>query len=259
MIDIGANLTESRLTRDLKAVIDRARQANVEAIVCTGTSERDSKLATSIAKKNPGYVFATAGVHPHVADDVSAEWVNNIRTLALGSHVVAIGETGLDFYRDFSPRETQVKVFDKQITLAQELQLPLFVHDRDSGGETLNMLSSVDDIPVVIHCFTGNQEILDEYLHKGFYLGITGWLCDERRGLGLAQMVNRIPLDRLLIETDSPYLLPRNMPRSTRRRINEPENLIWIVNKLAECYGCSVDTIAANTTRNARRFFSLPV
>ena len=264
MIDIGANLTAPAFDTDRTEVIARARDAGVQGIVVTGTDLASAAAAADLAAGQEG-LWSTAGVHPHDAKSVAGGWLTAIETLTARDAVVAVGETGLDFHRNYSPPEVQREVFAAQIRLAVRLDMPLFVHDRDSEGETARLLAAHDAVPerVVIHCFTGSRADLDAWLDAGYYVGITGWICDERRGGELQDLVRLIPDERLLIETDAPYLLPRTMPRRgpgapTRSRRNEPGFLPWVAREVARCRNTTPEEVGALTARNARRLFRLP-
>ena len=263
MIDIGANLTSPAFDADRTEVIARARAAGVRGIVVTGTDPSSSAVAADLAEAEAG-MWSTAGVHPHDAKSAPPGWVDTITALAARDSVVAVGETGLDFHRNYSPPTVQRTVFAEQIRLAMRLDMPLFVHDRDSGGETARLLDAHGAAPeqVVIHCFTGSRADLDTWLDAGYYVGITGWICDERRGGELRTLVPLIPDDRLLIETDAPYLLPRTMPKRgpeapVRARRNEPGFLPWVAREVARCRETDPEELAALTTRNAERLFRL--
>ncbi len=259
MIDIGANLTNPAFADDREEVLDRAHAADVAAIVVTGTSVQGSRAAIALAEPTTA-LFATAGVHPHDAGDVRPGWADELACLAGRPEVVAVGETGLDYYRDYSPRQEQRAVFRRQVELAVEAGKPLFVHDRDSGGDTRAILAEyrADLCDCVIHCFTGTAEDLEGYLDDGWHIGITGWVCDERRGQDLARLVPRIPDDKLMIETDAPYLLPRTLTPRPRSRRNEPAFLPWVARRVAECRGTQPQAIERLTHGNAARFFRLP-
>lgn len=259
MIDIGANLTHRSFEDDLDDVLARARSAGVGGIVVTGTSVAESRAAVRLAATDAG-LWSTAGVHPHDAKSVSPGWIDDIAALAGEPGVVAIGETGLDFNRNYSPPAAQRDVFAAQIELAGRLDMPLFVHDRDSAGETARLLAEHRAQPdrVVIHCFTGSAEDLDTWLDAGYYVGITGWICDPRRGGELRTLAPRIPRDKLLIETDAPYLVPRTMREMPRSRRNEPAFLVEVVDALAELRGTTAAVLAETTADNARRVFRLP-
>lgn len=281
MIDIGANLLDAAFDADREEVLRRAFEAGIETVVLTGTSVASSRAAADYARRHGGSaspggdsgsaalprLFATAGVHPHEAATVEQGWDDRIARLASRAEVVAVGETGLDYYRDFSPRDEQRAVFRRQIELAIELQLPLFVHDRDSAGDTRRILREVhgyrerrddrNDLAACIHCFTGTAADLDGYLDDGYYIGITGWICDERRGSRLMDLVRRIPADRLMIETDAPYLRPRTIVPQPRSRRNEPAFLTWVARHVAQCRNETPAEVERQTRRNAMRFFGL--
>ncbi len=258
MIDIGANLTNPSFTDDREEVVAAAHAAGVTKIVITGTNIAESEAAVAIADGQT--LFATTGVHPHDADAVGQNWHEELDALALSEHVVAIGETGLDFYRGYSERPQQEAIFAAQLELATRLEMPVFVHDRESEGRTFAILNEFKDaLPdIVVHCFTGTDADLDKYLESGFYVGVTGWICDERRGADLRRQVKRIPDDKLLIETDSPYLLPRTMRPRPKSRRNVPANLPWVAQEVARCRDQSIAHIEETTHRNAERFFRLP-
>ena len=257
MIDIGANLTNSAFAEDFDAVIQDARATGVTTIVITGTSIAASRAALDLADGKA--LFATAGVHPHDADGVATGWLDDLDALAAADPVVAIGETGLDFYRGYSARNRQESVFVDQLMRAAQHRLPVFVHDRDSEGRTLAILREHADtlVDIVVHCFTGTDEELDGYLDAGFYIGVTGWICDERRGAALREQVRRIPSDRLMIETDAPYLLPRTIRPRPRSRRNVPANLKWVAAEVARCRDESPQVVEQTTAQNAARFFRL--
>ncbi len=265
MIDVGANLLNKQFRGDLDAVLTRARQAGVDYILVTATSLDEAESALDLCARYPG-LSCTAGVHPHLASEVDAGWRARLRHLAGHPSVCAIGETGLDFNRNFSPPETQRSVFAEQVELAGELDMPLFVHDRDSDGAVFDMLGAYRGHPdqVLVHCFTGSRVDLERYLDAGYSIGITGWLCDEARGSQLRRLAPGIPLERLVIETDAPFLFPHGAELpigaespSRRRRRNEPCLLPFIARRLADLYGLPVEEIERHTTANARRLFRL--
>ena len=259
MIDIGANLTNRAFAGDLEAVLERARRGGVERIVVTGTDVDASQRAIALCERDPPHLFCTVGVHPHDSARVRDDWLDALERLSRNACVRAIGECGLDFNRNYSPHDVQRRVFDAQLALAGRLGLPVFVHDRDAGpavGEHLaRHRATLRD--AIVHCFTGDARTLDAYLGLDCYIGITGWICDERRGAELAAIVPRIPDDRLLIETDAPFLLPRTIaPRPANRR-NEPAHLIWVARRLAEVRGATVEHVREVTAANARRVFAI--
>ncbi len=259
MIDVGANLLNKQFRNDLDEVLARARAAGVGHIVVTATTLEEARSAQALCARHEG-LSCTAGVHPHLAKDVGADWQAQLASLAAHPAVRAIGETGLDFNRDYSPRTVQRRVFRAQVELAAQLDMPLFVHDRDTAGAVFDMLSHYRGPPgrVLIHCFTGTETDLVRYLEAGYLIGITGWLCDAARGTELRRLAPRIPLERLVIETDAPYLLPQGaVPPGGRRRRNEPCLLPVIAQRLADLYGVPLAEIVRHTTANARRLFGL--
>lgn len=260
LIDIGINLSHSSFAPDRNSVIQRARAANVTAMIVTGTSVKSSQAALALVRSHPGYLYATAGIHPHDARSFNKAAEDTLRKLSREPGVVAIGECGLDFNRDFSPRPSQERCFEAQLALAAERDLPLFLHERDAHARFLEILTphrkSISG--GVVHCFTGTERELEAYLALDLYIGITGWICDERRGRHLQDLVKKIPSDRLLIETDAPYLLPRDLPQKPKTRRNEPAFLPHILKTIAACRGETPEEVAATTTRNARVLFGLP-
>lgn len=260
LIDIGLNLTSERFRKDREAVLQRAVAVGVRRMVLTGTHLRESRRALNLAREHPGMLYSTAGVHPHVAKDVDSGWMDQLRELHAEPEVVAVGETGLDFNRDFSPRPVQERVFEQQLELACETGLPVFIHQRDAHDRLYPILRSFRDqlSDAVVHCFTDNRKALWDYLHLGLYIGITGWVCDERRGKELQALVRDIPGDRLMLETDAPYLMPRDLDPKPEHNRNEPAFLPHILAAVARLRGDAPDALAATTTANAERFFRLP-
>ncbi|MCW0456830.1 TatD family hydrolase [Xanthomonas sacchari] len=261
LIDIGANLTHESFDRDRDAVLQRARAAGVAQLVVTGASREHSPLALQLAQQHPGVLYATAGVHPHHAVEYTAECDAELRALHAHAEVVAVGECGLDYFRDFSPRPAQHRAFERQLQLAVDTGKPLFLHQRDAHADFVALMRQFDGKlgPAVVHCFTGSREELFDYLDRDWYIGITGWLCDERRGAHLRELVKHIPAERLMIETDAPYLLPRTLKPTPKDRRNEPAFLAHIVEELARDRGEDVATVAAASTAAARTFFRLPM
>jgi TatD DNase family protein len=255
LIDIGANLTHSSFHDDVAAVVARARADGVASIVVTGTTVPESRLATEIAERFD--LYATAGVHPHHARDCDEGTVGALRELAQHPRVVAIGECGLDFNRNYSPHPDQEKWFIAQLELGLELGMPLFLHSRDAHPRFAEILRHHQVKNAVAHCFTGGKEELHAYLDLGLSIGITGWICDERRGTHLLQLVRDIPADRLLLETDSPYLTPRDMRPQPKSRRNEPAFLPHIARTVARALGRPIEEVAAETTRNAQTLFRM--
>ena len=245
-------------------LLDRAAERGVHRMVTICTSLAKEPHVRALAESYAP-IFYAAGTHPmSVADDPMAS-VEDLVALARHPKFVGIGETGLDFNRNFSPPDVQLAVFRAQIALAVELGKPLFVHDRDSDGAVFETLAAWDNLPpTVVHCFTGSAADLAAYLDAGFYIGITGWVADVRRGAQLRELVARIPLSRLLLETDAPFLRPHNTPAdfltrhglsSRMKRRNEPALLPYVCAAVAECYGIDAQTVAAASVENAQRLF----
>jgi TatD DNase family protein len=260
LIDIGANLTHASFADDLDAVLARAETAGVTRMIVTGSSDQGNIDAAELAAAWPGRLYATAGVHPHHASDYTDASDELIRSLALRDTVLAIGECGLDYYRNYSPRAAQLEAFRSQLDIAADTGLPVFLHQRDAHDDFVAVLAP--ELPkisrAVAHCFTGEGESLREYLELGLWIGITGWICDERRGAHLKELVAEIPDDRLLIETDAPYLLPRTITPKPASRRNEPAYLAEVLRVVADARGQSEQHVAAVTTANARYFFGFP-
>lgn len=260
LIDIGANLTHESFRHDLPAVLERAQAASVERIIVTGASRSGSVEAQQLAVAYPGFLYATAGLHPHHAHEYDGEVDALFRSLLAHPEVVAVGETGLDYNRDFSPRDAQRFAFEQQLAIAIEVQKPLFLHSRDAHADFVAILDAVRDRlpPAVVHCFTGERDELVDLIDRGYYIGITGWICDERRGQHLRELVKLIPADRLMIETDAPYLLPRTLKPKPSHRRNEPSFLAHICEEIARDRGEDAATTARLASATARQFFRLP-
>ena len=260
LVDIGANLAHDSFDDDRDAVLARARAAGVTRIVVTGSCLPSSHTALQLAIAHPQMLYATAGLHPHHARDFSDRHIDEFRALAAHSSLVAIGETGLDYFRNFSPPADQKRSFLAHLELAAELQMPLFLHQRDAHEDFLPMIRDhrANLGAVVVHCFTGTEAELEDYLDLDLHIGLTGWICDERRGHHMHAYLHRIPAERLMIESDAPYLLPRNLTPKPRTRRNEPVWLTAVAEQLAEVRSTSPDDIARTTTLTACNFFGLP-
>ena len=239
LCDIGVNLTNNRFNDDWQDTVHRANQAGVTKLIITGTDIQESRAALEMSEQLPEHCYATVGIHPHYAKDAENAYQGNtyqesLLELARHPKAVAIGECGLDFNRNFSPPEVQKQVFSAQLDIAAATQKPVFLHERDAFDTQLAMLSDYRHklSGGVVHCFTGNIEQILAYLDLDFYIGITGWLCDPKRGKNLRDAVQHLPLNRLLLETDAPYLMPKTLSSGSKR--NEPENLPHILEQLAD-------------------------
>lgn len=259
LIDIGANLGHSSFAGDLERVLDGARLAGVEQIVVTGASAEGSVAAMQLAQRYPGFLYATAGVHPHHATEFDGFVEDLLADLLANPQVKAAGECGLDYNRNFAPREAQQFAFERQLGLAIASNKPVFLHQRDAHDDFLAILKSHRQAlkNAVVHCFTDTRAALADYLALDCYIGITGWICDERRGAHLIDAVRDIPADRLLLETDAPYLLPRTIKPAPKDRRNLPEFLPAVLAAVAAARGVDPAELAAQSCANARHFFGL--
>ena len=256
--DIGVNLTDKQFRDDQNEVLERARSAGVTWQLLTGTNVDESRLAMELASQHDD-LFSTAGLHPHSARFYSPALEKELRELLTQKSVKAAGEMGLDFNRDFSPRPDQERAFEAQLALAVEYRLPVFLHERDAHERFAPILKAHRDhlVGAVVHCFTGSRQALFDYLDLDCHIGITGWVCDERRGKPLAELVHNIPDNRLLLETDAPYLLPRDLPEPPpKKRRNEPSLLPWIGKRVATLREQDVASVAQLTYANARALFT---
>lgn len=258
LIDIGVNLAHDSFDADRDDVIAQAIAAGVGRMIITGTTVDASRRAAELARLDER-LYATAGIHPHHASELDAAAVDTLSALLAEPRVVAVGECGLDFFRNYSPPEAQEHAFVAQLELAGRLQRPVFLHQRDAHRRFSEIIASHRDTLVggVAHCFTGGPEELAVYLDLGLHIGVTGWICDERRGQALREALPMIPLDRLLLETDAPYLLPRDLDAKPRGRRNEPRFLPHVLRTVAARLQRSVEDVATASTRNAERLFGL--
>lgn len=264
LIDIGINLINRQFKNDSETIIRRAAEAGVYRMVLTGTSIVNSEQSAHVAKKHPGVLYSTAGIHPHDAKHFDGESISRLNKLLQEPHVLAVGECGLDFDRDFSPRPVQEACFEAQLQLAVEVKKPLFLHERAAftrfTGITGNYLHKLP--AAVVHCFTGTRAEAKFYLDKGFYLGFTGAITDTRRFSQLEEVVKYTPLNRLMIETDAPFMLSKNVPKHLMKpgmeRRNEPAFLPYVAKAVAGMKGMQAAELAHYTTENANRFFGLP-
>jgi TatD DNase family protein len=260
LIDIGINLAHDSYDVDRSQVIERARTVGVTHMIVTGSSISSTRRAIDVVREFPEVLRATAGVHPHHASEFTPGQRAELEELLRAAEVCAAGECGLDYFRDFSPRRDQQRAFTEQLELAVQAHRPVFLHQRDAHPDFVAILrEQLPRLPAALaHCFTGTRAELDEYLKLGLYIGITGWINDERRGRELKELVAHIPAERLMLETDGPYLLPRDLePRPVSRR-NEPMYLAHILATVARLRGDSADDLARQTTANAQAFFGWP-
>ncbi|WP_111978255.1 TatD family hydrolase [Algibacillus agarilyticus] len=260
LIDVGINITNKQFAADYRAVLARALDHGVEVMIATGTNMHESKLAAELAQEFSSCLYSTAGIHPHDAKEAPDNFIAQLQQLFTQyKNVVAIGECGLDFNRDFSPRPIQERIFEQQVELAVELNAPLFMHQRDAHERFKAIISPYQTnlSKAVVHCFTGTESELYDYLDMGFYIGFTGWICDERRGLAVKELTKKVPADRLLIETDAPFLLPRDLVNKPKNRRNEPAFLPHILKTIAQERQVDELWLAAQLWSNSCDFFNL--
>ena len=257
LVDIGLNLAHDSFDHDRAEVVAAAQECGVRHMVITGSTLDSSRRAIELVRTSPAMFRSTAGVHPHHASELRPDDLPRLRALLAAPEVGASGECGLDYFRDFSPHADQERAFRWQLELAVECGKRVFLHQRDAHDAFIAILK--DYLPRlaggVAHCFTGDGRELRDYLALGLSVGITGWICDERRGGHLRDLVREIPLDRLLVETDAPYLLPRDLKPKPAHRRNEPKYLPHVVKAIAACRNEDFAAVAAATTRNALEFF----
>jgi TatD DNase family protein len=258
-IDIGVNLTHDSFDHDRLEVIRRAASVGVRRMIVTGACQESTEAAIALASSVPRALSATAGYHPHHALRLTADALQHLSRLAHAPEVVAVGECGLDYHRNFSSPHEQRVAFEQQLALAISLQKPLFLHCRDAHRDFMAMLKAAGEQRprAVLHCFTGTAKELEEALAEDLWIGITGWICDERRGYHLRDLVAQIPVGRLMIETDAPYLLPRDLSPKPQSRRNEPWYLPHIGQVIAKARNEDPESLAAHTCTTAKLFFGL--
>ncbi len=252
MFDIGANLTSSHFLDDLDEVLSNSLEAGVEKICITSSNLDDVKNAKKITERYEN-IYYSVGFHPHNAKDFNIEYLNDMSTHLNDPKAICLGEMGLDFNRNFSSKEEQILCFESQLDLADSIIKPLFLHQRDAHEEFLGILDNYKfSQNLIVHCFTGNLFELEDYLKRDFYIGITGWVCDLKRGKELRECIKHIPEDKLLIETDSPYLSPRK-----KIRRNEPKFLIDVASEVALLRKETKESIINSSFENSLNFFNL--
>lgn len=259
LIDIGINLMHKSYSKDRLDVINEAQKAGVTKNIITGSSIASSKAAVEYASKYPDKLYATCGVHPHDAKTCDENTIETLKNLASKDCVVAIGECGLDYNRNYSPQNVQRKWFEKQVKLAEQVDKPLFLHDRESYDDFSKILRKHSKIAKksVVHCFTGNKYEAEDYLDLGCFIGVTGWICDDRRNDDLLKAIKVIPPERLMIETDGPFLLPRDFTTKPKKNRNEPKYLPHILARIAKEMNMDKEKLAKQVTDNTKNFFKI--
>lgn len=258
-VDIAVNLVGSELETQLPQVITEAQHAEVTHLIVIGSHLEESRQVVTLSRQYPQSLSATVGVHPHYARLWDQHSAQQLITLANQETVVAIGECGLDYNRNFSPRADQLAAFEAQLELAAQLNKPIYMHCREAHDDFIRLVSQYRSRlgNAVLHCFTGSKDELHACLDLDLHIGITGWVCDERRGQELANIVADIPDDRIMLETDSPYLLPRILTPKPKSRTNYPKYLPVIAAKVAELRKQSLSDFTHCCYRNSVQFFNL--
>ena len=256
--DIGVNLTHPSLFKDLENILRKSFESGVDKLSITGTDLEESIKAIEICEQSSFDLICTSGIHPHQAKTFNNETFSEIKKLFKNDKVKALGETGLDFHRNYSTPDQQQISFEAHLEFSIEEKIPLFLHVRDSHKKFMEMVKPISDkLPEkVIHCFTGTKDELFDYLNMDFYIGITGWVLDERRGFHLKELINEIPLNRLMIETDAPYLIPR-IPELKNKRTNKPEYLPIICKEICRNRKEHEDEVIDSMYMNSMNFFRL--
>lgn len=254
--DSGINLFSEQFADDREQVIARSKSAGIDKhlLIASDLAECQQNLHWCQQHSDS---YTTAGVHPHQAGQVEANWLQQLQSILTEYPIVAVGECGLDFNRNFSSQDAQVDVFTKQLQLAKALQLPVYLHERDAFDTQLQLLKDHAICHGIAHCFTGDTTQLKAYLDLGLYIGITGWLCDERRNQTLVEALSYLPLDRICLETDAPFLLPRNLSPKPKSRRNEPAYLIAIASQLAQLKAIPLQQVETQCWQNSLTLFHL--
>ena len=259
LIDIGINLMHKSYRNDREDVINNAKKVGVTQNIITGSDIPSSINAQKYASQYPGILFSTAGVHPHDAKTCDDNTISTLRNLAKNDCVVAIGECGLDYNRNYSAPNIQRKWFEEQVKLAEELDMPLFLHDRESYDDFAKILRRHRKISQksVVHCFTGTKYEAEDYLDLGCFIGVTGWICDSRRNQELLKAIKVITPERLMIETDGPFLMPRDLIPKPKNNRNEPKYLPHILKVIAKEMNMDAQELEKIVTNNTREFFNI--
>lgn len=250
LFDSHCHLTDDRFNGEVAGVLERARSAGLAGLVTIASDADDTAAAAALAAMHAD-VWSTAGVHPHAAAAANAAALEQVESMVVGGGAVAVGETGLDYHYDNSPRDVQRRLLDWHLALAERTRRPVVVHSREAEADTIAAIRSAPEVRGVLHCFAGGAELLDSALEAGWYVSFAGLITF--RNYGGADELRRVPDDRLLLETDSPYLAP--VPERGRR--NEPAFVAHTCRAAAALRGQDVGALAALTTDNARRFYDL--
>ena len=258
LIDIGANLSHPQLYDQLEKIVNNIISSETQSVIITSSNLEDTIIALDIINKYPDLFHTTVGYHPHNAKDFKSEHFDLIDNYCKQKEIVAIGECGLDYYREYSSVDEQMFCFEKHLMIAKKNDMPIFLHERKAHKDFVSILKKYKDNinKAVVHCFTGDKSELKSYIDMDCYIGITGWISDLSRGKHLHDIIKYIPKDRLMIETDSPYLMPKNVPIKNNG-INEPSYLIYVAETIAECLNKDVNYVKQISINNTKEFFSI--
>ena len=259
LADSCFNINHESFKNDLGDILDAANNVGVEYFFCPASKEKEIEDLINLSESYQKNIFCSIGIHPHNASDLKPNTIENLKKYLGNQHVKAIGEIGLDYYRNFQSPEIQKKCFNAFLELASTNQYPVFLHHREAFSDFYPMIKNcIGEVPdSIVHCFTGTKSELKKFLDLGLYIGITGWICDPKRGADLREIIKYIPLDRLLIETDAPYLVPKNMVNKPRNNRNEPLFLEHIANDISELLNIDKALLAEETTNNFKKLFRI--
>jgi TatD DNase family protein len=259
LADSCFNINHESFKNDLGDILDAANNVGVEYFFCPASKEKEIVDLINLSESYQKNIFCSVGIHPHYASDLKPSTIQNLQKYLGNKHVRAIGEIGLDYYRNFQSPEIQKKCFNAFLELASTHQYPLFLHHREAFDDFYPMIKNcIGEVPEsIVHCFTGTKSELKKFLDLGLYIGITGWVCDPKRGADLREIIKYIPLDRLLIETDAPYLVPKNMVNKPRNNRNEPLFLEHIATNISELLNIDKALLAEETTKNFKKLFRI--
>ena len=250
LVDTHCHLFFDELKNDIDGVLSRANELGVTKFICVGTDITGSIKSYKLAKKHKN-IYSTAGIHPHDVEAVEGDYINELRNLLLNEKVVAVGEIGLDYYRNISKPFSQKIMFKEQIELAQNINKPIVFHNREADEDIINILSDFQGVEGVAHCFSSTYKTAMELIEMGFYISFSGNLTFKNSHL--PEVAKKLPLDRLLVETDSPFLSPVPF----RGKTNEPGRTRYVAEKLSEIFNSDINDIASITTANAKRLFNI--
>ena len=259
LADSCFNINHESFKNDLGDILDAANNVGVEYFFCPASKEKEIVDLINLSESYQKNIFCSVGIHPHYASDLKPSTIQNLQKYLGNKHVRAIGEIGLDYYRNFQSPEIQKKCFNAFLELASTHQYPLFLHHREAFDDFYPMIKNcIGEVPEsIVHCFTGTKSELKKFLDLGLYIGITGWICDPKRGADLREIIKYIPLDRLLIETDAPYLVPKNMVNKPRNNRNEPLFLEHVATNISELLNIDKALLAEETTKNFKKLFRI--